>query len=361
MPRPRKKRMKLPNGYGSIKYLGDGRRKPYAAYPSVTEWKETGPVTPPALGYMETWEEGYELLTAYNMEKQGKIQVASNVFIDHSPLFSDVYEKFYEEKFETNKSRTFSNATKNSTAAAYKNCSPLHNQRVTELTYDDLQRTVNACPLKHSSIELIISLLKQMYAYMIKHGILEKNHSEFLYNPKAEDDESGEPFHEDELKILWADKANPITQMILIMIYSGFRIKAFEDIEVNMEERYFKGGIKTAAGKNRTVPIHPAIYEFVKSRCSNRNLLGCTPQTFRMKMYQRLSELGIAESENHKKHTPHDCRHTFSMLCEKYEVNENDRKRMMGHSFGGDITNNRYGHRTVDDLRKEIEKIQIPE
>lgn len=251
MPRSRKKRMKLPNGCGSIKYLGDGRRKPYAVYPPVTEWKETGPVTPAALGYMymETWKEGYELLTAYNMEKQGKIQVASSIFIDHSPLFSDVYEKFYEEKFETNKSRTFSNATKNSTAAAYKNCSPLHNRRVTELTCDDLQRTVNACPLKHSSIELIISLLKQMYAYMIKHGILEKNHSEFLYNPKAEDDESCEPFHEDELKILWGDKANPITQMILILIYSGLRIKAFEDIEVNMEERYFKGGIKQQQGR----------------------------------------------------------------------------------------------------------------
>ena len=32
------------------------------------------------------------------------------------------------------------------------------------------------------------------------------------------------------------------------------------------------------------------------------------------------------------KHTPHDCRHTFSMLCEKYNVKENDRKRILGHS-----------------------------
>ena len=69
-------------------------------------------------------------------------------------------------------------------------------------------------------------------------------------------------------------------------------------------------------------------------------------------MYKKLAELGI------EKHTPHDCRHTFSMLCEKYEVNENDRKRMLGHSFGSDITNARYGHRTVEDLRTEIEKIK---
>ena len=52
-------------------------------------------------------------------------------------------------------------------------------------------------------------------------------------------------------------------------------------------------------------------------------------------------------------------RHTFSMLCEKYEVNENDRKRMMVHSFKEDITNKVYGHRELEDLRKEIEKIEI--
>ncbi len=52
-------------------------------------------------------------------------------------------------------------------------------------------------------------------------------------------------------------------------------------------------------------------------------------------------------------------RHTFSMLCEKYEVNENDRKRMMGHSFKEDITNKVYGHHELEDLRKEIEKIEI--
>ena len=33
---------------------------------------------------------------------------------------------------------------------------------------------------------------------------------------------------------------------------------------------------------------------------------------------------------------------------------------MLGHSFGADITNGIYGHRTVDDLRKEIEKIKVP-
>ena len=56
-------------------------------------------------------------------------------------------------------------------------------------------------------------------------------------------------------------------------------------------------------------------------------------------------------------HTPQDTRHTFSRLCEKYGVAENDRKRMLGHAFS-DVTNAVYGHRTLEDLRGEIEKIQ---
>lgn len=83
------------------------------------------------------------------------------------------------------------------------------------------------------------------------------------------------------------------------------------------------------------------------------NLLGMTPNTFRQKMYETLERIGI------QRHTPHDTRHTFSMLCEKYQVKENDRKRMLGHAFS-DITNKVYGHRTVEELRNEIEKIKIP-
>jgi integrase len=85
-------------------------------------------------------------------------------------------------------------------------------------------------------------------------------------------------------------------------------------------------------------------------------LLPCSDKDFRNQMDELLTQLGIPGDP---KHTPHDCRHTFSMLCEKYEVKENDRKRMMGHSFKEDITNKVYGHRELEDLRKEIEKIEI--
>lgn len=168
-----------------------------------------------------------------------------------------------------------------------------------------------------------------------------------------DDDEQGVPFEESDLKILWNNKSDPTVEFILIMCYSGFRVVAYESLMVNLDDNYFQGGVKTKTSKNRIVPIHPDIITMVKDRLSRDGHLLSSANIFRAEMYTKLEALGI------QRHTPHDCRHTFSKLCEHYRVNENDRKRMMGHSFGQDITNKKYGHRDLEDLRSEICKIKV--
>ncbi len=170
-----------------------------------------------------------------------------------------------------------------------------------------------------------------------------------------------EPFTDEDLKVLWQNREDPVVKMILIMCYSGFRVSAYaqEDFEVNLEEAYFKGGVKTESGKNRTVPIHSAILPLVESMIPEDGekpvfFSGKSISQFRRDMKLTLEKLGLKEK------SPHSCRHTFSRLCESYNVREADRKRMLGHSFGNDITNGVYGHRTLEELRTEIEKIQVP-
>ena len=96
----RKKHPKLPNGFGSIKYLGKGRYRPYGVYPPVTEYTAKGPVTPKAIAYVETWEEGYELLTTLKMENEGKIKVQTGVYIDRTPLFKESMRIFIKKNTE---------------------------------------------------------------------------------------------------------------------------------------------------------------------------------------------------------------------------------------------------------------------
>ena len=373
----RKKYPRLPNGWGSIRYLGKGRRNPYAVHPPTKLDESTGDITerPPALCYVDdymvgiavltayhagTYKPGYELSVKQEISKETTLQTLSNRILSdyrklygveaNSPTFAQVYERFYAEKFP--QGHKYSKATERSTKAAYLNCKKLHDSVFAALKFNDLQSVIDSCPLKHASLELIVNLLHHMYQYAIMNDICEKDYSIGVKIKKADDDEKGIPFTLDELAKIYHVKENETAQMLIIMCLSGFRINEYKNLYVNLDEEYFLGGSKTRAGSNRIVPIHPFIKEMVSSRINQYGkILPCSANTFRRNMEGFLAGIGIREH-----HTPHDCRHTFSYLCEKYEVNENDRKRMLGHTFS-DITNKVYGHRDLDELKKQIQKI----
>lgn len=381
----RKKYPRLPNGYGNIRYLGKNRTNPYAVHPPAEDTDENGNyLRPKALCYVDDWYVGFAVLNAYHA---GTYQPGDELkFKQYKPLdensldpfcrrlltdfsahafaesekaekektFAEVYELFFDWKYGERAKKKLSKQSRDSTRAAFKNCSAIHSKPFRSLKLPDLQACLDNCELKTASIELIMSLLKQMYKFAEPRELCEKNYAQYLTMPDAEDDEHGEPFSDDDLKILWANKNDPFVEFILIMCYSGFRIAAYKTIKVDTRDWYFRGGVKTAAGKNRIVPIHTAIRPFVSNRLQRDGcVLKESVSVFRNQMYKVLEDLGI------DKHTPHDCRHTFSRLCEKYRVPDADRKRMLGHSFGNDITNGIYGHRTLEDLRSEIEKIKI--
>lgn len=382
----RKKYPRLPNSFGSIRYISKGRRNPYAVHPPCKETDEFGrPIRPKALCYVDDWYVGFAVLTAYHagtykpgdelelrtyrQQSEGRdLDVFCQRLLDDfsanrssnliqmkkKKTFAEVYTDFFNWKFGEGSGKTLSKSSLNASRIAFNNCKTLHDKPFAGLRYNDLQGCVDACQLKRSSKELMVTLIKQMYKYADMVELIDKDYSVHVSPNAPEDDEHGVAFTDEELKILWNNKENPTVGMILIMCYSGFRVSAFHKIEINLEGMYFKGGVKTKASKERIVPIHSAIAELVKTRRAvfDDDLLGRTDTTFRKEMYATLKTLGI------QKHTPHDCRHTFSRLCEKYEVNENDRKRLLGHAFQ-DITNAVYGHRTIDDLRKEIEKIKM--
>ena len=377
----RKKYPKLPNGYGSISYLGSGRRNPYAVYPPASEYyASTGQMKhPKALCYVSDWNVGFAVLTAYKagtyvegMEKElnemsldgtNVSDLAQKLLADYNlvtraekqvqndcPTFAEAYKQFTDWKF--NGKKKYSASTINAAETAFKNFSALHDRKVNEITGSELQNVLDSSNLKHASVELMCTHLKQFFKFALAENIIETNPTLLLKVGIEEDDEHGVPYSEKELKILWDNKENEFVEVILIMCYSGYRIGELEVIEVDLKKKCFVGGLKTKSSKERIVPIHSSILPIVKRRMKKYGKLATMQQqTFRNKSYPVLEQLKIV------KHTPHDCRHTFSMLCEKYNVNENDRKRLMGHSFGNDITNGIYGHRSLEELRIEIEKI----
>ena len=364
----RKKHPRLPNGYGSIKYLKQKKHNQYAVHPPTTEFTKDGvPVTPKALCYVNDWYTGFAVLTAYKagtyiegMEKDlnftGDLDDAVNrIITDYSkykkipslskPTFSDVYKLYYRDKYENTKKKYSASAIR-SAKAAFKNCSRIHDRFFDELTLDDLQSVMDSCQLKHASIEHMATLIKGMYRYAVPHGITDKDFGRYVKITIPDDEVHGQPFTEEDILLLWKNRSEKIASALIVMCYTGFRISAYKDIKKT--PTYFQGGVKTKAGKNRIVPIHSEIKELTE------NFQITDYKTFRRHLYPALERLGI------ERHTPHDCRHTFSMLCDKYHIDHIAKKKLMGHSLGNDITNGVYGHWDYDMLKKEIEKIQVP-
>jgi integrase len=376
----KKKYPKLPNGYGQIRYLGKKRRNPYGVYPPAKYDDDGRVISQKAICYVDTWMKAFSILTSYKAGTyvpgdEKDLQINENVTPDaliqkllsdynrirgsepdevDQPTFADVYNKFWKYKYETEKGRKLSKSSRYATQAGFRNCKNLHEKEFRSLRHNDLQSTIDDCHLKHASVEHLVALIKQMYDFAEIYELCDKNYAAHLKINIEDDDESGIPFSDKELKVLWDNINNPIVEMVIIMCYSGYRITAYKTLKVNLTDKYFQGGIKTKSAKDRIVPIHSAIFPLVKKRIKREGeILSSSTVDFRNDMYEVLDSLGI------EKHTPHDCRHTFSKLCEDFHVSENDRKRMLGHSFGNDITNKVYGHRDLKDLRTEIEKIKV--
>ncbi|MBR1528619.1 MAG: tyrosine-type recombinase/integrase [Oscillospiraceae bacterium] len=93
--------------------------------------------------------------------------------------------------------------------------------------------------------------------FAMENDIIDKNYAEFIKLPKFQKKEK-RIFSREEISTLWEHTDDLNVQMILIMIYTGFRIGEITSLTVeniHLDDGYIIGGEKTEAGRNRIVPI----------------------------------------------------------------------------------------------------------
>lgn len=379
MPK-RKRHPKLPTGWGTIRYLGKGRSRPYAVHPPCTERYENGYYKrPPVLCYVPDWYTGFAVLNAYragtyhpgdelSCPPRTMTDAEMDAFCERllrdraytsrldsvikERTFRDVYTEWKEWKFGENAPKKLSASIERQAEFSYRHCTSLYGLPMSAIRLQDLQSVLNNCSIKKTgSLQKVYTFIRQICKYAYAHDYIGRDYSTGLVLPLREKEEHGDPFSDEDIQKLWALKKDQTAELLLIMIYSGFRIGELEDLKI--EDGCFRGGSKTDAGKNRIVPIHSAIQPLVDARIQrDGKILTWYYRSIRKMMQDFLRRNKMTM------HSPHDTRHTFSALCERYGVREADRKRMLGHKVG-DLTNDVYGHRTLDDLRAEIEKIKV--
>ena len=136
---------------------------------------------------------------------------------------------------------------------------------------------------------------------------------------------------------LWnaVDNGNEWAEMVLIGIYTGFRISELLEIkkvDVNREKRIMIGGSKTAYGTDRRVPIHECILPLIEKRMQgdgewlfNKDGRNISPSEFKGIFLRLLKELGLDG------YIVHSMRHTFATTAYKAGMDECVIEQILGH------------------------------
>lgn len=355
---------KLPNGYGTIYKMSGKRSKPYRAM-KTDKWI-IDPVTGKSkqirstIGYYQSREDAMIALANYN---ENPYDIKAD-----SITFSEVYEKWSENYFPT-----LSNPSSVRTVtAAYAYCNDLYDMRMKDIKVSHLEGTILNAQVGDSTKSRIKSLFNMMYKYAVAHDIVEKDYASVMFangNPiKRSRTKEVIPFSQEEIFLLWDNLDNiAFADMILIGIYSGWRpqeLAILKVADIDLEAGTMLGGLKTDAGKNRIVPIHPLIKPLIENRiqeatdmqseflfndANGQQGTHMTYDKYRKRFEKVMKYLKLT-------HRPHETRHTFITKAKACNVDEYILKLIVGHTID-DITEKVYTHRTIDQLRAEMEKI----
>lgn len=341
--------MRNANGFGGISNLGGNRRKPYRARVTAG-WTEDGKQIYKTIGYFASQQEAYAALLEYHDDP--------NTIDNKKITFQEIYDRWSNVKYES--------AGKGAIAAykmAYNYAKHLNDTPFVKIKADHIRECIKRCTKGKSTKTRIKVLFNQLFEWAMENDIVNKNYATFVkIESNPEDEETSRvPFTNEEIQRLWEHKDTDYIESILIMLYSGIRIKELfilKNKNINLEERWFKTGVKTSAGKDRYIPIHDAVLPlFEKLYDQNYKYF------FRFEdkdkevdynVYRREIWNPILEKLN-MKHLPHDTRHTFTSEMYRKGAKELYLQRIIGHS-DGNVTQ-RYTHDDIADLLKEVNKI----
>lgn len=244
------------------------------------------------------------------------------------------------------------------------------------LTITDYQACIDQhADLSKSSQQKIQQLISQLFKRAILLGLCTTNLAAYLELPGRES-VSCDAFSYEDIKCLQDCANNPLhpwhetAMTILILIFTGWRPEELFRIpkkSIDLQQQYFTSGSKTAAGKNRIVPIAECIRPYVlyfyfdkkKSTYLISTSSGCRINltNWRVrKFYPCLQELGINQPDAPHRIKPYSARATFATMAYRAGVDRASLEKMIGHTDYY-FTAQRYIRHNIKDFHREMDKI----
>lgn len=368
-----------PNGSGTVVKLSGRRRKPFCAKVTLDERNLTnGEKKRLVIGTFETYQEALNALSLYSLTVNNTISKKEAMEIDPEvyqkvqdkmskkvPTFLDIYYILDKDEFSL-----LSPQTQNSMHGAIKHLKKLHYLKIDQITLRMIQDVFDEDGSNHSTQVHMKTICTKVFRYAVINQCIERNddYTSYIRIAKYEESDMHRPYTINE--ILALKKADtPEAHIMLIFIYTGVRINELLNINrdnIHIDEKcdddgterlisYMITGSKTKAGKNRIVPIHDDIKQFVidellkpEKRLVDVTYANFTTRTVLIKVNKLLNT----------HHTMHDTRKTFATLCQMNNLNVYIRKKVLGHRMN-DITFDVYTNESKNRLWTEINKIKV--
>lgn len=351
--------MRRSNGSGTVYKLSGKRRKPWIAI--VCDGWDGNKQIRRIIGY-------------YATKTEGEIALSLDIVMPSS-IYRSITLKGLWEMWKTTEAYTeLSRQTHDSYNAAYNYMSKFQNTKFEDLRTPHFQKMVNNAKLQgksRSTMNKIKTLSSILSEYAYSQDVVNKTYYHGVRIPAVEKKEIP-TFTDLEIKKLFDNDALPLVDTILILIYTGMRISellTLSRFHVDIKNMLITGGVKTEAGKDRVIPIHPKIQKYIVARFNesenylieydktsgnkkrgniNTERRPYLVQYYRDLYYETLDKLGL------RRLTPHKARHTFfTMLSAKCK----DRKAMalVGGHTDPNFTDKTYVQPDIDRLRRAIE------
>lgn len=345
--------MKRANGTGTIIKLQGNRRKPFVV--KIPARDNRGYVVQNVLGYYPSSKEAQAALEAYNVNKNTSAAPAPDKL---SMSLQAVYDLWSARKYAKAGA-----ASVTSYKASWRRLSVLAGMVMRNITVDQLQAIIDrdeADGLSKSSINNDRLLMRALYAFAMERDIVAKDYSAFIQIPSVGPKYEKGTFDDIQMKKLeqMAVDGFPWADTVLMLCYTGFRITEFLTLtpfSYNAEGYYLRGGIKTEAGKNRVVPVHPKIKPYLMrwlAKGGEAIICAENGKPVSTTWYRNNAFKPVVEALGAPGVTPHWCRHTFASRLHAAGVAELEQKRLLGHA-DKDVTQH-YTHTDIAQLTAAI-------
>ena len=335
--------MKLPNGYGSVYKVKDTRRKPYVARKTIRYDQESGRQVRKIIGYYASKKEALAALSEFNVapfdldKSKVDIDTIYNKAISHADYSENTLQTYryaYKKYFEQIKDMPYS-----------------------KLTIDIAQNIIDNTVLGNQGN--VRNIFKMLEKYALEFNYTSKQFCGFLKIHKKDAPTNRKVYTYDEIRELWKNEGDLGADLILIYLYTGFRLDELlklkkENVHLaQVDIPYLQGGSKTKAGKNRIVPIHHKILPII-TRMMQNNGDYLVPNIRNASLIRK--PLSAIYKKLNLNHCVHDCRHTFRSELDRKDANRVAVDRLIGHA-NTSVGERVYTHKSIKELYDAIELI----